>query len=264
MSSGPIFGVPSEWERFVKEHPVVAQKLGPLHATITKVFIRQGVAQTNADSTIFFLGRLCAEDFSEILLMCGNGYGFGAMRLLRSMYERVVTLAYLAKHPTEVKDFLDYQMVVERKVLNQMKKAHGATEVEKSFGKQAMDQIENDFKKVRNRFTSGGRVQLTWTKKTMEELARAAGKEYEQLYLPCYVMTLLQAHPSVSSIMNRLQDSGGAISFDVNSGSGMVVWPLNLAHNLVLRTIRLQNDYFKLGLDKEVEERAQDYLDSWK
>jgi Family of unknown function (DUF5677) len=264
MSSEPIFGVPSEWQRFVKEYHVVAQKLGPLHETITKVFIRQWISQTNADSTIFFLGRLCAEDFSEILLMCGNGYGFGAMRLLRSMYERAVTMAYLVKNPSEVDDFLDYFLVTQRKVLNRLINLQGEAEVEKMLGRKMMEEVENDFQKVKSRFINGKKLQMSWTNKKMEDLVKVAGKEYMEMYLECYTLPLLQAHPSASSILNRLEDNSGTISFDLESNSRTKILPLIMAHNLVVRDIDLQNKYFKLGLDAEIEERAKDFLECWK
>lgn len=57
--------------------------------------------------------------------MCENGYGFGGLRLLRSMYERAVTLAYLMRNSNEIEDFLDYFLVTQRKTLNKSKEVHG-------------------------------------------------------------------------------------------------------------------------------------------
>jgi hypothetical protein len=42
---------------------------------------------TAIDKFVYFYGNLVAEDFMEIFLMAANGYGYGAMKLLRSMYE---------------------------------------------------------------------------------------------------------------------------------------------------------------------------------
>ncbi|MGH9764894.1 MAG: hypothetical protein ACREDR_28130 [Blastocatellia bacterium] len=111
----------------------------------------------------------------------------------------------------------------------------------------------------------GKRLQISWTGKHFEQLVKAAGDEYKQLYLACYVIPLLQAHPSASSILNRLeQDTGGTINFSAGRNSGIVVWPLICAHNLVLRTIDLHNDYFKLVLDAEIRSRADEFLAAWK
>ena len=267
MPEGPIIGNPGEWDKFVKEHPVFCEKLKDLYTTTTKVFIRKSTAHNSADHVVFFLGRLCAEDFSEVLLMCGNGYGYGAMRLLRSMYERAVTQAYIAKHPKEADNFLDYFLVTPKKTLDKLKEMHGEQEVEKMLGKKAIDDVEKDFQTVKTKFTRGkGKkksLQMSWTKKTMEALVDAAGDTYKALYLYCYVRPLLQAHPSASSILDRLKDEGGTITFDVESSKGMIVWPLISAHNLVIQTLGEQNDYFKLSLDAEIKERVADFQACW-
>jgi hypothetical protein len=50
-----------------------------------------------ADRVVFYLGRVAADDFSELLILSGNGYGIGALKVLRGMYERVVTAAFIMK-----------------------------------------------------------------------------------------------------------------------------------------------------------------------
>ena len=38
-------------------------------------------------------------------MLSGNGYGFGAYKIVRGMYERVVTAMYIAKDPGEARKF---------------------------------------------------------------------------------------------------------------------------------------------------------------
>ena len=106
MSSGVIgFGLPNEWEIFIKTHPVLISKLEILFDKLHKVFIREIQTEGPADRVVFFLGRLCVEDFMGVLLLCGNGYGVGGLKLLRGLYERAVTAGYIAKNPNEAKIF---------------------------------------------------------------------------------------------------------------------------------------------------------------
>ncbi|MHA1402099.1 MAG: hypothetical protein ACTSQE_17265 [Candidatus Heimdallarchaeaceae archaeon] len=83
-----VFGFPHEWEAFLKRHSTLTDKLKLLFETLDKVFIREVKTDKEADRVVFFMGRLCVEDFMEILLLCGNGYGIGGMKLLRGLYER--------------------------------------------------------------------------------------------------------------------------------------------------------------------------------
>ena len=40
------------------------------------------------------LGRICVEEFNEILLLAGNGRGVGALKVLRGMFERAVYVRF--------------------------------------------------------------------------------------------------------------------------------------------------------------------------
>jgi hypothetical protein len=59
----------------------------------------------SAERIVFFLGRIAVDDFGEIMILAGNGYGFGAHKIVRGMYERVVTAMYIAKYPSEARRF---------------------------------------------------------------------------------------------------------------------------------------------------------------
>ena len=52
-------------------------------ATARKVFLRTVKSDKPSDRVGFFLGRICVEDFNEILLLAGNGSGIGALKVLR-------------------------------------------------------------------------------------------------------------------------------------------------------------------------------------
>lgn len=70
-----------------------------------------------ADRVVFYLGRVAVEDFVEIVVLSGNGLGFGAYKILRGMYERVVTAMYIAKHPAEARVFVESSAIMKRNYL---------------------------------------------------------------------------------------------------------------------------------------------------
>src|SRR5947209_8248970 len=104
------FGNPGEWERFNAEYLEFVARYEALLETRDKVFVRSAVGE-KVDRIVFGLGRVCSEDFQQAIILCGSGFGIGALQLLRGMYERAVTAAYLSKHPEGVDDFLDYHYV---------------------------------------------------------------------------------------------------------------------------------------------------------
>ena len=59
----------------------------------------EGKQDDIAGRSIFYLSYIVWEDLNEILVLSSNGLMRGAMKILRGMFERTVTLSYLALHP---------------------------------------------------------------------------------------------------------------------------------------------------------------------
>src|SRR5688572_23296576 len=92
------FGSEEEWIRFNQNFPLFVEKYQALEGLRNKIFQRDGEGD-KIDRVVFALGRVCSEDFQQALLLCGNGFGIGALQMIRGMYEREVTAVYLAKNP---------------------------------------------------------------------------------------------------------------------------------------------------------------------
>jgi hypothetical protein len=48
---------------------------------------------------VFDIGQACRDDFGEVVMLTSHGLGSGGMKLLRGMFERAITAAYLIKNP---------------------------------------------------------------------------------------------------------------------------------------------------------------------
>jgi len=59
------------------------------------------------------------QDYDEVLAMWTMNLGDGANKLARPLYEKALTFAYLAGHPNEIKDFVDYSSVHWHKILDE-------------------------------------------------------------------------------------------------------------------------------------------------
>src|SRR5258705_9705152 len=104
-----------EQERFREKYPLLLKYHDALEATADKFFERDIKGASKVDRIIFGLGISCAEDYQQAFILCANGFGIGALQIVRGMYERQVTAAYLSKYPEEVKDFIDFHYVHRRK-----------------------------------------------------------------------------------------------------------------------------------------------------
>jgi hypothetical protein len=269
MSSAPIqFGFEEEWNTFAENHPVFLKKVQYLFDMFRKVFNRRMRSDSRAQVVVFFLGRSAVEDFMEILLLCGNGYGIGGLKLLRGLYERAVTAAYIAQNPDEVGTFLEFHYVHMGKLFNH---ANRLFDMSSLFTPEKVEEIQQSYKKAKDKFQEPlckkcgtTRTQFSWTTLDLGSMARKAKEDLGKLYLPCYFQPTLQAHSTVSSLLARLsEEEGGGITFNEGTQHDKADEALIGAHNVMLSVLDTQNSYFKLGLEEEVQQRRADFMDVW-
>src|SRR5579864_862933 len=118
----PRYGFPDACAASNDRHPQWSAVMQRLWLTISSAFTRQLDSDTQDVDTdmakfVYFYGNLVAEDFGEVFLMAVNGYGYGATKLLRPMYEHTVTLKYLHDHPDELQPFRDFDRVQQYKLM---------------------------------------------------------------------------------------------------------------------------------------------------
>jgi len=262
------FGIPVEWEHFLQSNPKRTRAIQNLLDTCHKVFIRGGATDQPAVRMGFYLGRICVEEFNEILLLAGNGYGVGALKILRSMYERAVTSAYLLNNVDKGDLFMDFHFVHRYKAYNHLKKI---SNVAKQPTQEMIDQIKSDYERVKDQYLEEicktcqkKRPQPSWTKLDTASMAGLVGKGYAELYYDAFYQPTLQTHTTVASVLTRLkQKADGSIGFDEGPQREHAKNAVILAHNILLRIVDTQNKHFKLGLDTEIEQRAKEFLEAY-
>jgi hypothetical protein len=156
------FSQPDEERLFNERHSKLLDFLPHLNETLDNVF-KHTVMGDRAGLTVFMLGRRCANDFSEILLLASNSYGFACLQLLRSMFEKLVDARYLQKHPEEVDNFWDYHLVLLVKLGYEDAAAKFDPEWDRKVAK---------FKRPHKK---GFRTQSRWNKLTLVDEAKQVG-----------------------------------------------------------------------------------------
>ncbi len=272
MEASEVFevGLPEEQQHFKERHRVFLKRHQSLITALNSAFIRKGTTAEPVDRVIFYLGRLCAEDFWEIFLLCANGYGNGAMKIVRGMYEKAVTARYLHLHPEECNDFMDFHWVQQYKLGEAIRKVHG----EDALPGEQFEQVRENYKHVRERFLvpdcekcGTKRVNHYWSTKkrgfvTMAHATDSLGK----LIVPGYYLPLRQAHSTMQSILSRLEhDPGHGFNFQPGAQRDEAAHALLTAHNLILNVLELQKDHFHLDdLHELLQKCFKDFLDIWK
>lgn len=260
------FGFCDEWAVFQERHPKFVEKQQLLFETFHKVFIRDVELSNPADRVLFVLGRLAVEDFMEILLLCGNGYGIGGIKLLRGLYEKAVNMGYIAKKPDEAEVFLEYHHIHQGKHFNHAKQVFP---MNKLLSSSQIEQIEAEYNKAKEKYQGvlcekcgTTRTRFSWSKLDLLSMARVAG--LDKSYLHFYYNPTLQAHATPWMLMSRLiVKENEQLSFDEGAQHDKVDEALIGAHQLILHVLNVENSYFKMGLEDNIQERFADFKYIW-
>jgi hypothetical protein len=268
MPRKALFGDETEWDDFDRRNPEFAHRVVNLVHAIQLAFATLTL-QEPIDKVLFHLNRLCAEDFSEILLLCGNGYGIGAEKLLRGMYERAVTATYLHDNPSEVDNFLEYHKISAYKLMNATIETLGDP-----FSLEQKREIEVDFEDAKPLFmiTSCAkcgekRLNHTWTKLDFVSMAKHCGA-LAKLLVPAYYMGVREGHSSINAIFSRLDPgaaaSGEGLVFDGSSQRKRADTALLTAHKILLMVLDLQKSHFQIeSLEQPLQICCEDIFAIW-
>ena len=270
LSKALLGTVPVEVTNFNERHKVFVDKFSNITAALEAAFNRVLENSAPVDPAIFYLGRLCVEDFNEILVLCANGYGFGASKLIRGMFERVLTGLFLHFHPEQTEDFLDFYWISQRKEINNLKTTFGETAVDAATVKQ----VEEKFQEVRKRFEVTAcekcktkRINHSWNKLDIVAMAKEVQTQskvaMQRFVFEAYLRPLRYAHSTVASLLSRLKDEEN-VTFDHEFQRVEADIALKAAHRLLVLTVMLQAIHFNLEpLVEHWNKLVEDFAQIW-
>jgi hypothetical protein len=280
-------------KRFIQAHKEFLWEHPALHALLKKVSLRTLLAppqeeidrllqlpeddpaviafedKVMADRVVFGLGRIISDDFGELLVLSGNGYGIGAYKILRGMYERLVTAAYIAKSPSEARNFVEDDAIKKWKLWQQALEV--MPDLKDSIPKDKTDTLEAEYKRVKAKRAESickacgqPKSQEAWTRVDLASMTKQTDITLSALYGACYLTPTFHSHATGFGLSARFRrNENGAVSYQEISEKE-ARQAILLAHNLVLLHLTLQNEYFKLGLDLEIQPRVDAFLRIWK
>ena len=260
-------GNPDEWESFVGRHALFFERFPNLRMTLEAAFLRElDTADEPVDRVIFYSGRLCVEDFMEIQLLSGNGYGIGALKLLRGMYERAVTARYLHLNPNEADAFLDFYWIAQNKEIKAVKRTFDLD----ALPADKMKESREKFERVRDKFEitdcrkcGTKRLNHTWSRLDFITMAHQVG-ELGQLIVPAYYFPTRQIHSTVGALLSRLEMKDGRTTFRDGAQKEEADSTIQFAHLVLLNVLSLQKEHFEFdSIEKLLEQCFQDYADIW-
>ena len=256
----------AEWKDFSERNQKFLRLFPNLLKAMDVAFVRKQTGP-NIDVVILTLGRLCLEEFMEILLLSGHGYGIAATRSIRGMYERAVTAEYLHKNPDEVDAFLNYHHIAGYKMLKQIQATMG-TDV---LSPEQTKRVEENYQEHKAQFMVSDckkcgtfRVNHNWSK--LDFVTMALRTSLGPLIVPDYYLPTRQIHSTIGAVFSRLEvDGAGGLVFKETAQRSEADDALMAAHGLILSVIELQKNHFKIqALEEPLQTCLADYSTIWK
>lgn len=245
------FGQPQERKFFIEKYKAFFDLLPNLRKALDAIF-NQSVPSNRAGLTVYMLGKLCVDDFNEILLLCANGFGFGALKITRSMFENLVDARYLHIHPEEVDKFWNFHLVKLQKL-----------KLEEVLKKTAPDwqKTVEGFKTIKKK--SGAlRLQQNWTLKDL--VARAEEVEFKDHIRNAYYLPNEFVHTSVTQILFNLQhEADGTITtldYSQDNNRRMAGIALHMSYFFLTEVLKVEIEHYDF---KQAERIAQQCVDEY-
>jgi hypothetical protein len=203
------------------------------------------------------LGVTCRVDFFEVLFLAVNGHAIGATKLLRGLYERAVTLAYLLKYPDKVKRFVGYAAVSEHKLIQEARKLTTDPEIDAAFSNgNSIADIEQRYHHYKTQFLRGKgakKVAPSWDIDFASQV-RKVGSPFSEYYLAAYLFPTQHTHATLTSIVPPDDPPKLQYQADVS---------LTMAHALFAEVVQLFNRRFPHVPEKDLEQCHRAFRRAW-
>lgn len=245
------FGYPEFWPQAYTQFQLqfeAIKGLMTLGSEMLKAAEAKAVEPTK--NLICDLSRVTLTAACEVIVLCGNGCGAGAVKIVRGMFESQWTAEYLHQHPEEVEDYVEFSKVILWRKLCWLQK--NIPEKARSIPQQVTKRIEDEFDKVKTRFSNGkGKVRWEWSKKSIREIADDIGRSM-QYELP-YAIACSIHHGNFEGLSAHFPEGSGEMEFIPPPSTQWIGKALLAAHMNVWFVLNTLNDSYGLGFDAQLD-----------
>lgn len=293
------FGDPAAQAQFAQEYRTFLIEWRELQETVKKVMLNHTIGAPDitkfeglpdeapeviaaedrykADLSTFVLARTAVDDFSELLILASNGFGVGAFKTLRGMYERIVTSAYVALFPGASRALIDSIWTHRWKVWRRATKL--VPELASKVNPGNIDDLKKRAAEAQARLHESVCKECkqikqihAWTKVDLSTMAEMVDKKQAEngvegfslsnYYLRCYLEPTAMEHATGTSINEKFDFVDGQWTYKMDSSKERRL-ALFFGHTLLIMLLSLQNDHFEYGLDEELNARVVAYKRVW-
>jgi hypothetical protein len=251
-------GCPEFWPEFYKAQTLRLQVITKLPNLANPMFeaVQKITSIGPVGRVVRFLTQATFVGMNDVLVLCGNGSGFAALRIVRAMFESSTVAEYVRTNPSEAENFLEFWPVIAWQRYQWMTKY--ATE--KSFTTESVKRIEDGYNNARNRFSNRkGRVRKQWSASSIGEMSRKIGRQEQYELVYSYLSSMHHLNPE--AMMAHIDNCEGVPTLNLD-GLPSTRWSseaLMGGHTYVLFALQTFNDCFQLGCEERIRAAEEEF-----
>jgi hypothetical protein len=257
----------NEGKAFLESNPHFTTAFVELTNVSNQCFAHGKKPKDRQQDVCFSLAHACRQDLMEIVYLAVSGFGAGASKLLRGLYERAVTHAYIAENPEKAEAFVRYAGVQEYKLMVAGVRAVGEDRFnDAAKPKTSVAGIKEMYEKVKPEYQvtmckNCGRTGTahSWDKLDLVAMALQAGEEYVKYYLNAYASPNLYVHATAASAFKHIDTPEERNR--VNKNEAEIA--LMMGSALLILVMKIQSKMYELNLDGQLEKCEADIMTVW-
>jgi hypothetical protein len=235
---------------FLKRNSTFVSRFNRLLDLSNKCFGRAPRLKNRTEHICFGLGHTSREDFLEIVFLAANGYSNAALKLLRGLFERALTMAYIIKSPKKADRFMNFAAIQEHRGMTAALELVSEADFDKAMGPDnSAGEMRKRFKAIKRQFSKT----VSWDQ-GIASMTKDLGKPYTTMYLQCYAIPNFSIHATLASAARWEGNENSDTEADFVAFNA--VW-------ILIAVMDSQDKLFGLGLGPETESIWQELMDEY-
>lgn len=186
----------TSWPDFLQSNPAFVETFSTELANLSALLKTEPLESDVTGALLWRFIFASVLDCNDILTLVSSGGYWGALKLLRSLFERTVTAKYLLLNPSESETFYEFDAIDYKNAMDAIE-----TEAGLKMQPQSRANLDEVAKKARSRFKlepciscgKGGRMS-SWTPRSVKELSEKTELHY--MYFTAWVLPTKLIHPT--------------------------------------------------------------------
>jgi hypothetical protein len=250
------FGSPATWARILSCYPRFFEILPKVYQAAEALVNRPTKSQF--EFVLAEISRLSIVSFRELILIAANGYGLGALRLTRSLFEYSINARYLEKHPEERESFVHWHFVQQNKNLEYLKR----TGRDKGLNPEIVVKSQAGFERIKHLFLDRrGRPRHTWSSASVRARAFDVGRG--ELYETIYSIGSDLLHGTMGGLAYLYRPRGSDVEPIEPPSLDYCELALLNSHKAVIETLEAHARALQVETKPLIEELDADFARVW-